>query len=210
MADTVASLAATHWWALALRGVLGIIVGLIALFFPGVTLAALVLLLAAYLLIDGVFTIAAGVQAARRHERSWPLLLEGVVDIAAGLIAFFWPAITLVALVYLIAFWAILTGILMIASAFRPPNRNEWLLALAGVLSAIFGVLILIAPLAGAVALAWWFGAYALAFGIVLLLLAVSLRRGQPGSEPATRPAFGRGAGAEGAPPKGTPVRTEV
>jgi uncharacterized membrane protein HdeD (DUF308 family) len=176
MLDTVESLA-QHWWALALRGVLGIMVGLIALFFPGVTLAALVLLLAAYLLVDGVFAIAAGVQAARQHERSWPLFLEGVADIVAGLIAFFWPAITLLALVYLTGFWAIVSGVLMIASAFRPPRRREWLLALAGALSVIFGVLILFAPIAGAVVLAWWFGAYAFAFGVVLLILAFRLHR---------------------------------
>jgi uncharacterized membrane protein HdeD (DUF308 family) len=120
MLDTVESFA-QPWWALALRGVLGIMVGLIALFFPGVTLTALVLLLAAYLLVDGVFAIAAGVQAARQHERSWPLFLEGVADIVAGLIAFFWPAITLLALVYLTGFWAIVSGVLLIASAFRPP-----------------------------------------------------------------------------------------
>jgi uncharacterized membrane protein HdeD (DUF308 family) len=177
MADTVGSLAARYWWALALRGVLGAIVGLIALFFPDVTLAALVLLFAAYMLVDGVLAIAAGVQAARRHERSWPLFLEGVVDVAAGLIAFFWPAITLLVLVYVIGFWAILSGLLMIAAALRPPNRHEWLLALAGVLSVIFGSLLLIAPVAGAVVLAWWFGAYAFAFGIVLLILAFRLRR---------------------------------
>ena len=98
------------------------------------TLTALVLLLAAYLLVDGAFAIAAGVQAARQHERSWPLFLEGVADIVAGLIAFFWPAITLLALVYLTGFWAIVSGVLMIASAFRPPRRHEWLLTLAGAL----------------------------------------------------------------------------
>jgi uncharacterized membrane protein HdeD (DUF308 family) len=166
MLDTVESHAARYWWALALRGALGIIVGLIALFFPGVTLAALVLLLAAYLLVDGAFTIAAGVQTARRHERSWPLFLEGIADIAAGLIAFFWPGITLLALVYVTAFWAIVSGILMIALAFRP-RRHEWLLMLAGVLSVI----------AGALVLAWWFGAYAFAFGVVLLILAFRLHR---------------------------------
>jgi uncharacterized membrane protein HdeD (DUF308 family) len=176
MLDTVESHAARYWWALALRGALGIIVGLIALFFPGVTLAALVLLLAAYLLVDGAFTIAAGVQTARRHERSWPLFLEGIADIAAGLIAFFWPGITLLALVYVTAFWAIVSGILMIALAFRP-RRHEWLLMLAGVLSVIFGVLISLAPIAGALVLAWWFGAYAFAFGVVLLILAFRLHR---------------------------------
>ena len=126
------------WWALALRGALAIIAGLIALFFPGVTLTAFILLFTAYLLVDGVFALIAGFRAARRHERSWPLFLEGVADIAAGLVAFFWPGIALLALVYLVAFWAIVSGVFLIATAFRPSGRREWLLALGGAISVIF------------------------------------------------------------------------
>ena len=180
---------AEDWWALALRGALAIIVGLIALFFPGVTLAAFVLLFAAYLLVDGIFALIAGFRAASRHERSWPLFLEGVADIAAGVIAFLWPAITLVVLVFVVGFWAIFSGVMMIAAAFRPAGRHEWLLALGGLLSVIFGVLVLIAPITGAVVLALWFGAYAVAFGIVLLILAFRWRRHGRRIEPVARPA---------------------
>jgi Short repeat of unknown function (DUF308) len=88
---------------------------------PGVTLAAFILLFAAYMLVDGIFAIAAGFQAAQRQERSWPLFLKGVVDILAGTIAFFRPAITLLVLVFVVAFWAIVSGILLIAAAFHPP-----------------------------------------------------------------------------------------
>ena len=171
MADAIES-PWQDWWALALRGVLGIIAGLIALFFPGITLAAFVLLFTAYLLVDGAFALIAGFRSARRHERSWPLFLEGVANIAAGLVAFLWPGIALLALVYLVAFWAILSGVFLIATAFRPDAQREWLLALGGVISVIFGVLLVFAPIPGAVVLAWWFGAYALAFGIVLLISA--------------------------------------
>jgi PAS domain S-box-containing protein len=110
---------AEEWWTLALRGVLAIIVGLIALFFPGVTLAAFVLLFAAYMLVDGIFALIAGFRAARRHERSWPLFLEGVADILAGVIAFFWPGITLLVLVFLVGFWAIFSGVGGLPSGWR-------------------------------------------------------------------------------------------
>jgi uncharacterized membrane protein HdeD (DUF308 family) len=180
------------WWALALRGALAIIAGLIALFFPGVTLTAFILLFTAYLLVDGVFALIAGFRAARRQERSWPLFLEGVADIAAGLVAFFWPGIALLALVYLVAFWAIVSGVFLIAMAFRPSGRREWLLALGGVISVIFGVLLVFAPIPGAVVLAWWFGAYALAFGIVLLIVAFRLRRQRERPEPVVHAAEAR------------------
>lgn len=187
--DTADMILAEEWWTLALRGVLAIIVGLIALFFPGVTLAAFVLLFAAYMLVDGIFALIAGFRAARRHERSWPLFLEGVADIVAGVIAFFWPGITLLVLVLLVGFWAIFSGVMMIAAAFRRAGRREWLLALGGLLSVIFGVLVLIAPITGAVVLAWWFGAYAIAFGIVLLILAFRWRRQGRPTEPVARAA---------------------
>jgi uncharacterized membrane protein HdeD (DUF308 family) len=210
MTDTVGSplvgddrLLARNWWALALRGVLGIVVGLIALFLPDVTLAALVLLFAAYMLVDGVFAMVAGFRAAGRQERSWPLFLEGVAGILAGIVAIVWPAITLLAPVYLVGAWAIVSGVLLIAGAFRPEARREWLLALGGVISVIWGVLIMIAPVAGALALAWLFGAYTLAFGIVLLIVAFSLRRRQRAFEPARRAAATRSLEAEAAPPTG-------
>jgi uncharacterized membrane protein HdeD (DUF308 family) len=180
---------AEDWWALALRGVLAVIVGLIALFFPGVTLTAFVLLFAAYMLVDGIFALIAGLRAASRHERSWPLFLEAAADIVAGVIAFFWPAITLLVLVFLVGFWAIFSGVMMIAAAIRPAGRREWLLALGGLLSVIFGILVLIAPITGAVVLALWFGAYAVAFGIVLLILAFRLRRHGRRIEPVARTA---------------------
>ena len=167
---------AERWWAVGLRGVLAIIFGLLCLLTPGIAVGALVLLFAAYMLVDGVFAIISGIRAARSGE-SWGLLiLEGVVDLAAGAIAVIWPAITLVALVWIVAIWAIVSGALMLAAAFAL-NRDygRWLLALGGIASLVFGILLIIEPLIGAVVLTLWIGAYALVFGVLLLVLGFQL-----------------------------------
>lgn len=168
---------AENWWAVAVRGVLGILFGLIALLAPGPTILSLVLLFSAYMLVDGVFGIVAAVRAARRNERWGLLLLEGVVDIAAGVVAFLWPGLTVVAFVLLMAVWALVSGGLMLGAAFKLSTQHgRWWLALGGVVSIVYGLLLAIAPLIGALVLTWWLGAYALAFGVVLLVLAFRLR----------------------------------
>src|ERR1700738_4736117 len=103
---------ARNWWALALRGIIAVIFGLVALLMPGLTLFALIIVYGAYALVDGVFTIVAAVRAAGEHERWWVLLLEGLLGIAAGIIAFVWPGLTALVLLYIIAAWAIVTGVL--------------------------------------------------------------------------------------------------
>lgn len=168
---------AENWWAMALRGVFGILFGLIALFAPGPTILSLVLLFSAYMLVDGVFGIVSAVRAAGRHERWGFLLLEGLADIAAGVVAFLWPGLTVIAFVLLMAAWALVSGGLMLGAAFKlTKEHGRWLLALGGVVSMIYGVLLVIAPLVGALVLTWWLGAYALAFGVILLVLAFRLR----------------------------------
>jgi uncharacterized membrane protein HdeD (DUF308 family) len=168
---------AENWWAVALRGVFGILFGLIALFAPGPTILSLVLLFSAYMLVDGVFGIVAAVRAARRHERWGLLLLEGLANIATGAIAFLWPGITVIAFVLLMAAWALVSGGLMIGAAFKLTlEHGRWWLVLSGMVSIIFGILLVIAPLVGALVLTWWLGAYAVAFGSLLLMLAFKLR----------------------------------
>ena len=168
---------ARNWWAIALRGVLAIVFGVIALVVPGVTMLSLVIVFAAYALVDGVLAIVAAVRSARRHERWGLLVLEGVVDIAAGVLAFLWPGLTIVIFVLLVAAWAIVTGALMTAAAFRLQlDHGRWWLALGGLASLVYGVLLIIAPLIGALVLTWWLGAYALVFGVLLLILAFRLR----------------------------------
>lgn len=170
-----------NWWALALRGVAAILFGIIAILWPAMTAAVLVLLFAAYALVDGVFAIVAAVRAARHHARSGPLLLEGILDLVIAAICFLWPMTALVALVYLIAIWAVITGIALVAAGITFIRLNgEWLLVLSGVISLLLGIILFVQPATGIVALSWWFGIYALLFGIALLSAAFRLRHYGP------------------------------
>ena len=179
--DAMSALLAQNWWAIALRGVLAIIFGIVALLMPGATMLALVLLFAAYLLVDGIFAIIAAVRAARRQERWGWLIFEGLVDLVTGGIAAVWPLITIVAFALLMGAWAIVTGALLLGASYRlniPHGR--WLMALAGAISVIWGVLLIIWPLIGALVLTWWMAAYALIFGVAMLVLALRLRGRRP------------------------------
>jgi uncharacterized membrane protein HdeD (DUF308 family) len=170
-----------NWWALALRGVAAVIFGLIAIALPGLTLTVLVLFFAAYLLVDGVFALVAGLKAAEHHERWGALALEGVLDLIAGAAVVMWPGLTLVVFVYMAAFWALVSGVALLVAAFRLHRQHgEWMLLLAGLLSIAWGVVVALFPIAGLVVWAWWIGAYALIFGIVMLVLAFRLRRHHP------------------------------
>lgn len=178
---------AENWWAIAVRGVLGILFGILALIFPGATILSFVLVFAAYLLVDGIFAIIAAVRAARRRDRWGLLTFEGIANIAAAVIAVLWPGLTVLAFVVLIAAWSIVTGVLMLGAAFRLNiQHGRWWLALSGAASLVFGILLILAPLAGAIVLTWWIGAYALVFGAALLVLAFRLRsRRSRGAAPA-------------------------
>lgn len=175
--DLLIAMLARNWWAIGIRGVVGILFGLVALFLPGATMLSLVLLFTAYIFVDGVFGIVSAVRAARAHERWGLLVLEGLVDIAVAAIAVLWPGITVVAFVFLVAFWAILTGVLELAAAFRLEfiDGRGWLI-FGGVVSVLYGALLIVAPMIGAVVLTWWLGAYALVFGVCLVVLAFKLR----------------------------------
>jgi uncharacterized membrane protein HdeD (DUF308 family) len=173
----MSALLAENWWAMALRGVAGILFGIVALLMPGPTIGALVLLFAAYMLVDGIFDIVAGVRAATRNQRWGALIFEGIVDLIAGAIAFFIPVATVLAFVWLTGAWAIVSGVLLLGATFRlHHSHGKWLMGVGGVVSVIWGVLLFIAPIAGAVVITWWLGAYALIFGVSLLVLAFRLR----------------------------------
>ncbi len=175
-AHAMSMILAQNWWAVALRGVFAILFALIALFWPGATILSLVLFFSAYMLVDGVFGIVAAVRAASQNQRWGLLVLEGIMDILVGVIAFAWPGLTALFFVTLMAIWSLITGILMIVAAFKlnPAYGRGWLI-FSGLVSVLFGVALLIAPLIGAVVLAWWLGAYAMVFGITLLVLAFKL-----------------------------------
>jgi uncharacterized membrane protein HdeD (DUF308 family) len=166
-----------NWWAIALRGVIGILIGVVAFLLPLPTMIALVWLFGAYAILDGLFNLVT-VWRRGRTRPWWAMALEGVLGLGAGIISFVWPGITALALVYLIAAWAVVTGVLEIVAAvrLRKEIKGEWLLALTGVFSLILGVLFAIAPDAGAVALVWFWGAYTAAFGILLIWLSFRLR----------------------------------
>ncbi len=166
------------WWVVALRGLLGIIFGIFAFVYPGITLVVLVAFFGAYMFLDGVIAL---VQAIRlRHERErWPmLLLEGILGIAVGLITYFWPGITAIAWLYTIAAWAIITGVLEIATAirFRRIIQGEFLFILTGIISILLGVVLAMMPVAGLIAWVYVIGAYAIVFGALLIGFAWRLR----------------------------------
>jgi uncharacterized membrane protein HdeD (DUF308 family) len=167
-----------NWWLFTLRGILGIIFGFLALIFPGPTMLSLVLLFSAYMLVDGVAAIISAVRAIRRKEDRWGILIfEGLLNIATGIAAFLWPGLTVIAFVWLISAWAIVTGALMTAAGSRLNiDHGRWWLVLGGLLSLAYGVLLIIAPLIGAVVLTWWIGVYALVFGIALVMFSFKLR----------------------------------
>jgi uncharacterized membrane protein HdeD (DUF308 family) len=167
-----------YWWVIALRGVFAVLFGVMAFIWPGLTLIALVLLFAVYAMVDGFLAVVAGLTHTRSNQRWWMLLLEGVVGIAAGVLTILWPDLTAIALVYLIGAWAIVTGVMEVVAAIRLRQEieNEWLLVLAGILSIGFGVAMVIWPGAGALTLVWLIGGYAVAFGVLLIVLSFRLR----------------------------------
>ncbi len=167
---------ARHWWVIALRGVAAVLFGVLAFVWPGMTLAVLVLLFGAYALVDGVLAIVVAVRGGTDHRLA--MGLEGVVSELAGLAAFVFPGLTALVLLYIIAFWAILTGVLEVVAAIRLRRAitNEWGLIIGGVLSVLFGIVLIAAPGAGALAVVFLIGAYAVLFGVTLLMLSWGLR----------------------------------
>ena len=180
---------ARHWWLLALRGIAAVIFGVLAFIWPGMTLAVLVILWGAYALVDGVLGIGSAIRGDTEHRVA--LLVEGIVSVLAGIAAFVWPGLTALVLLYIIAIWAVVTGVLEIVAAVRLRRviANEWGLIVGGVISVLFGIFLVVAPGAGAVAVVWAIGAYAIFYGIMLLVLAWRLRGHSAASRTAAGPA---------------------
>jgi len=165
---------AANWGAIALRGVLAILFGILAWLWPGMTLAVLIILYAAYALVDGVMGIVVGIRG-----RNWGYALLGLVGVIAGVVAALWPLLTAIVLVTIIAIWAIVIGVMEIVTAIRLRNEieGEWLLALTGALWVLFGAYALFFPGAGALSLVWLIGTWAIVIGVLELILAFRLRR---------------------------------
>jgi uncharacterized membrane protein HdeD (DUF308 family) len=167
------------WWILALQGVAAIVFGVLALVWPEITLLALVFLFGAYALIDGALALISGFRRGVGGRPDWWRIARGVVGIAAGVVAFAMPGMTAFVLLILIAAWAIVSGVIELLAAYqlRDVIRGEWLLALDGVVSLLFGVALIAFPSAGALAVVWLIGAFAIVSGVILLAVAFRSRQ---------------------------------
>lgn len=166
------------WWLFALRGVAASIFGVVALISPAATVLALVLVFGVYAIIDRVLAIIAAFRMREVAKHWWVVLLEGLAGILAGIVAIVFPFATAVALLFLIAFWAIFTGIMEIIAAIQLRHEidNEWSLILGGILSVILGIVLVVFPIVGALGLVWVIGIYAIFFGVLMLYLAFKVR----------------------------------
>ena len=174
----LADILSRYWWMTLLRGLFWILFGLVILVNPGISLLSLTLALGAVIFVDGILNIANAYSGRRMHEDWWVLLLVGLTGVALGILTFISPQAMALAIVYYVAIWAIATGLLEIVAAIRLRKQIErelWL-ALAGLASVIFGVLLVARPAVGALTLLWLFAVYAIAFGVALLMLAFKVR----------------------------------
>lgn len=164
------------WWLLLIRGLAAIVFGILALIWPGITLLVLVIFFGAYALISGLFELFAGFRHGTR-SRAW-LIISGIIGILAGIVAFLWPGITSLALLYLVAFWAIFTGVSEIVAGvhLRKVIDNEWMFIVGGILSVIFGVLLLVWPGAGMLSLVWLIGVFVILYGIAMIALSFRVK----------------------------------
>lgn len=169
---------ARNWWLVVLRGVLAILFGLTAFVWPDLTWVVLVLMFGIYTLVDGLVAIGTGLSRAKDSPRWWAFFVDGLINIAAAVVALIWPQLAGLIMVLVIATWAVLTGILEIVAAIRLRREinNEWLLALGGIVSIALGFLLFLKPIAGGIAIIWTVAAYAVIFGVLLIALGFRLK----------------------------------
>jgi uncharacterized membrane protein HdeD (DUF308 family) len=168
----------TNWWAMLIRGIVAVLLGLMVFFRHGIKFNTLVLVFSAYALVDGLVAFAGAVRAVEAKQRWWPLMIEGVAGLTTAIVTVAWPTLNELALVYIIAAWGFVTGLLEIASGLRLRKyvAGEWLLTMSGVTSIALGFFALVLPLTTPTEIALWVGGYALAFGTVLIALGIRLR----------------------------------
>ena len=173
------AIAARQWWVLILQGVLGIVVGVLAILSPDLALATIALLFAAWAIVSGVSQLAAGWRVAEARGRSWPFLLSGAVSVIAGILAVLYTGITILYLILLLGAWILVSGAMEVFTAWkiRDEVTGEWILALAGILRIAIGVIILAMPIIGAILTAALFATWAILSGIAALVLGWRLRQ---------------------------------
>jgi len=182
--DAMNATLARHWWAIVLRGVIAVLFGIVALAAPGAVLLSLAVFFGIYMLIDGVIGLVTSARAVAAHGHWGALLAEAVLNIIMGLIALVLPGAAVLAFVLLMAAWALISGGLMLAAAVKlHASHGRWWLGLGGVVSMLWGVLLVLAPMLGAVVLTWWLGVYAIIFGVSLLACGWRLRGQNPGRQ---------------------------
>nr|WP_300307902.1 HdeD family acid-resistance protein [Halomonas sp.] len=172
-------LLARQWWVLLLRGLAAIVFGVLAWMYPAMTVEVLIIMFGAYCLVDGVLGVITALVGRKRNSQWIWLLLWGLASIVIGAITFASPGVTALVLLMFIAAWAIVTGLTQLVTAIRLRKevRGEWLLGLSGLASLIFGVLLIVIPGAGAIALLWLIAFYAVLFGILLVILSLRIRK---------------------------------
>jgi uncharacterized membrane protein HdeD (DUF308 family) len=182
-----------RWWMFLIRGIAAILFGILTIISPRSSLVALVLVFGVFALVDGIFTLAATAFGPRPERWGW-LIFHGLAGIGAGIVTLVWPGISALALLIVIAAWAVVIGVAQVAAAvrLRKQIQGEWLLGLTGVLSIVFGILLFLFPGPGALAVVLWIGAWAMVVGAFTLALAFRLRswgrhpaRPMPASVPA-------------------------
>ena len=168
-----------YWWLFLIRGLLGIVLGFFALAFPGATLAVAVLLIGAYMVVDGVIAIVKAMQILRSDPHWWVLLLEGLLGVVVGIAIFAWPGLSILSLAYLVGYWAIISGAFTITAALRLRTHvpGEWLYLVFGIVSIVFGAFVLFAPGTGLVYIVLMISIYGFVMGITMLALAFQARR---------------------------------
>jgi uncharacterized membrane protein HdeD (DUF308 family) len=171
---------ARYWWLILLRGIAAIVFGVLAFIWPGITLVTLILFWGAFMLVDGVLALANAIMGGGMGSRWW-LALVGLAGVAAGVMTFLWPGVTALVLLWFMASWAIVLGIFQIVGAIqlRKEIDNEWTLILSGVVSVLFGVILFVAPGAGALGLVWVIAAYAIIFGVLMVMAGLRLKKHQ-------------------------------
>lgn len=176
---SIANRLADLWWLYAVRGVFALLFGLAAIFWPGLTIAILIIIFGVFVLLDGLMMLGVGYRARHASPNAWNLGLQGVLNVIIGLVAFFAPIATAMALIILIAAWAVVMGVLEIIAAIRLRGRldNEWLLVVSGIVSVLLGLSLIAAPGAGIVVMAWIIGGFSLLSSLVLFSIATRLRK---------------------------------